>query len=63
MNQFRLDLYWHLNKTTVRRGLTLLGIGCAADSEEEKISTLRKTWVRTTGTRTWREMKPAAGNF
>ncbi len=63
MIQLMLDLLWFLNKTAVRRGLLLLGVGCSATSEEETISTLRRTWVRRTGTRAWREMKPLAGNL
>lgn len=63
MNQYMLNLYWRLNKTAVRRGLVLLGVGCAADTEEEKISTLRTTWVRPTGGRLWRKMKPQTGNL
>lgn len=63
MNQFKLDLYWRLNKTALRRGLALLGIGCSATCEEETISTLWRIWVRRTGTRAWREMEPLAGNL
>ncbi len=63
MNQLKLDLYWYLNKTTVRRGLALIGVGCSATSEVETITTLRSTWERPTGTRAWRRMKPLAGNL
>lgn len=63
MTQLKLNLYWRINKSAIRRSLVLLGIGCAADSEEEKISTLWRTWVRPKGSRIWQEMKPQAGNL
>lgn len=63
MIQLVLDLLWHLNKTAVRRGLALIGVGCTATSEVETITILRSTWERPTGTRAWRRMKPLAGNL
>jgi hypothetical protein len=63
MNQLKLDLYWNFNKTAVRRGLSLIGVGCSATSEVEVISTLFNTWERPTGTRAWRRMKPLARNL
>lgn len=63
MNQFKLDMYWRLNKTVVRSGLLLLGVGCTATSEQETITTLFGTWVRAKGTRQWRRLKPLAGNL
>lgn len=63
MIQLMLDLLWLLNKIAVRRGLILPGVGCSATSEVETISTLRGNWVRATGTRLWRDLKPLAGNL
>ena len=63
MIQLVLDLCWSLNKFAVRRGLTVPGIGCSATSEVETISTLWRSWIRDTGTRPWRNLKPQAGNL
>lgn len=63
MNQFTLDLLWHLNRGIIARGFALLGVFCAADSFEETITVRERTWHRATGTRPWQEMRPLRGNL
>ena len=63
MNQFKLNLYWLLNKLFLRRGLDLFGIGCSETKEVQTITTSRCVWERPTGTRAWSEMKSLAGNL